>query len=266
MNLSDYDTLSFDCYGTLIDWEQGLGSILSAWAAEAGLERDREALLAAYAAHETRTTREAPTMLYSSVLASSFTALGEELGTTVSPAWAARLGASVPDWPAFLDSHDALSALGSHYTLIILSNVHRAGFAGSARRLDVSFDRILTAEDIGSYKPSARNFEVLKKLCAEIGIGEGKLLHVAQSLFHDHLPAKAAGIPTVWINRRYDQPGWGATPEPTAEVSPDWEYPSMAAFAEACYQDRLSSPPHRSTTPDDHPEASPPGTGGNRNT
>lgn len=234
MNLSDYDALSFDCYGTLIDWEQGIGSVLSAWAQEAGLERDRESLLTAYSAHEARTARETPTMLYSGVLATSFTALGKELDTTVSPEWATLLGASVPDWPAFPDSHDALSALASRYLLIILSNVHRAGFAGSARRLGVSFDHILTAEDIGSYKPAARNFEALEKLRAQIGIGEGKLLHVAQSLFHDHLPAKAAGIPTVWINRRYDQPGWGATPEPAAEVSPDWEYPSMAAFAEAC--------------------------------
>ncbi|HKR51841.1 MAG TPA: HAD-IA family hydrolase [Pseudonocardiaceae bacterium] len=237
MNLSHYDALSFDCYGTLIDWEQGIGSVLSAWAHEAGLEPDRESLLRMYAVHETRTEREAPTMLYSGVLAASFTALGEELGTMVSPEWAARLGASVPDWPAFPDSHDALSALGSRYPLIILSNVHRAGFAASARRLDVSFDHILTAEDIGSYKPAARNFDALNTLCAQIGIGEGRLLHVAQSLFHDHLPAKAAGIPTVWINRRSDRPGWGATPQPTSEVSPDWEYPSLAAFAEACRLD-----------------------------
>lgn len=107
MDLSDYDALSFDCYGTLIDWEQGIGSVLSAWAQQAGLKRDREFLLAVYSAHEARIARETPTMLYSGVLAASFTALGEELSTAVSPEWAARLGASVPDWPAFPDSHCA---------------------------------------------------------------------------------------------------------------------------------------------------------------
>jgi FMN phosphatase YigB (HAD superfamily) len=97
----------------------------------------------------------------------------------------------------------------------------------------VTFTSILTAEDIGSYKPSARNFEALTAEAARLGVPERRLLHVAQSLFHDHVPAKAAGLPTAWIDRRHAQPGWGATPDPGAPVTPDWTFPSMAAFADA---------------------------------
>lgn len=233
MGLTDYDALSFDCYGTLIDWETGIGSVLDKWAADVGVERDRESLLTAYAAHEARTLRESPTLLYSTALAEGMHALGKELGGPVSDAWAARFGASVPDWPAFVDSHDALVRLGKRYSLIVLSNVDRAGFAGSRRRLDVEFDHVITAQDVGAYKPSPHNFDALEDLRVRAGIGEGRLLHVAQSLFHDHVPAKRIGLDTVWINRRHDRPGWGATPDPGSTVHPDWEFPSMTALADA---------------------------------
>jgi FMN phosphatase YigB (HAD superfamily) len=120
--------------------------------------------------------------------------LGQDLGIEVTGEDAQRLARSVPDWPAFGDSHDALTALSKSYKLIILSNVDRASFAGSNRRLAVTFDGILTAEDIGSYKPSNRNFEALLAEAARLGVGEGKLLHVAHSLFHDHVPAKRSGL------------------------------------------------------------------------
>jgi 2-haloacid dehalogenase len=118
--------------------------------------------------------------------------------------------------------------------LIILSNVDRASFAASNLRLGVTFTAIITAEDLGSYKPSPRNFAALVHRAAAMGIDSGRLLHVAQSLFHDHVPAKRAGLRTVWINRRHDRPGWGATPKPRSEVTPDWQFPTMAAFAQAC--------------------------------
>jgi 2-haloalkanoic acid dehalogenase type II len=172
-------------------------------------------------------------MLYSDVVAETFRRTGAALGFEVTEADAAALGASVPDWPAFPDSAVALRQLQERYGLIILSNVHHAGFAGSNRRLEVSFDAVLLAEDLGSYKPSAANFEALLAKAAEMGVPPGRLLHVAQSLFHDHVPAKAAGLPTVWINRRHDRKGWGATRAPDLDVTPDLEFPSMAAFAEA---------------------------------
>jgi 2-haloalkanoic acid dehalogenase type II len=159
--------------------------------------------------------------------------LGENLGAEVTGDDAARLARSVPDWPAFPDSHDALAALGRRFKLIVLSNVDRASFAGSNARLGVEFTSVITAQDVGSYKPSPRNFDALASEAARLGIRPGGLLHVAQSLFHDHVPAKRAGLSTVWIHRRHDRGGWGATPQPPAPVWPDWEFLSMAAFAAA---------------------------------
>ena len=233
MDLADFDALSFDCYGTLIDWETGIARVLNPWARERGLNLTGEELLAAYSAHEARAEAEHQADLYPLILARSLRDLGRELGAEVTDEDAQRLGASVPAWPAFPDSPNALAALARRYRLIILSNVDRASFAASNRRLGVTFTSILTAEDIGSYKPSPRNFEALLAEVNRLGIEDKRLLHVAQSLFHDHVPAKAFGLPTVWINRRHDRPGWGATPEPPAGVTPDWEFPSMRAFAEA---------------------------------
>jgi 2-haloacid dehalogenase len=231
VDLSDFDALSFDCYGTLIDWEAGIAAVLGPWAQAAGLDLSTEELLAVYAGHEAQVEADQPGLLYPDVLAASFVAVGAELGTEVSPGDAQALAGSVPQWPAFADSHDALVSLGERYQLIILSNVDRTSFAGSNARLDVTFDAIITAQDVGSYKPSPRNFEALLARTSELGVAPGRLLHVAQSLFHDHVQAKAFGLPTVWINRRRDRPGWGATPEPAAAVVPDWEFGSMAEFA-----------------------------------
>jgi 2-haloalkanoic acid dehalogenase type II len=160
-------------------------------------------------------------------------ALGRDLGATVTDDDEAALARSVPDWPAFPDSHDALVRLGRGRRLIILSNVDRESFAHSNNRLGVTFASILTAEDVGSYKPSPRNFAALAEEVRRLGVSPGKLVHVAQSLFHDHVPAQQAGLPTVWINRRHDRPGWGATPAPSSAVAPDWEFPSMASFSAA---------------------------------
>jgi 2-haloalkanoic acid dehalogenase type II len=231
--LSEFEALSFDCYGTLIDWEAGIAAVLRPWADAHGLAASDEELLAAYSVHEARAEAEHPTDRYPLVLARSMRDLGTQLGVPVSDADAQALAVSVPDWPAFPDSADALARLAARYRLVILSNVDRASFAGSNTRLGVTFTSILTAEDIGSYKPSPRNFEALEAEVRRLGVGDGRHLHVAQSLFHDHVPAKAAGLPTVWINRRHDRPGWGATPEPSAGVRPDWTFPSMAAFADA---------------------------------
>jgi len=242
VNLGDFDALSFDCYGTLIDWEAGIAAVLGPWAGEHRLGLDDEALLSAYANHEAHAEADTPAALYPDILARSFHALADQLGAPLSEQDAQRLAASVPNWPAFPDSTAALTALAVRYRLIILSNVDRASFAGSNARLGVRFDAIVTAQDVGSYKPSPRNFTALAERAAALGIGPDRLLHVAQSLFHDHLPAQRAGLPTVWINRRHDRPGWGATPDPRSEVNPDWEFPTMAAFADACLQDKQSGP------------------------
>jgi putative hydrolase of the HAD superfamily len=233
VDLTSFKALSFDCYGTLIDWEAGIGALLRGWAAEQGLTLTTEELLLAYADNEAAVERETPTQLYTDVLAEAFRRTGNVVGMPVSEAWAARLGGSVPDWPAFPDSAEALARLAQHYKLIILSNVHRAGFAGSNRLLRGDFAAIITAEDVGAYKPAPNHFRALDATLAKLGVARSELLHVAQSLFHDHVPAKREGLPSVWINRRHAQPGWGATPEPFEEWSYNLEFTSMAAFADA---------------------------------
>ena len=231
--MSDFDrfaALSFDCYGTLIDWEAGIVEASRPWAVRHGIGDD--ALLEAHAAHETAVQSEHPTMRYPDVLRATLQRVADDLGVDVTDDELAALAGSVPDWPAFPDSAAALAALQQRFRLIILSNIDRASFAASARRLGVEFDLVITAEDVGSYKPQPANFEALLDAVPRIGVERTELLHVAQSLYHDHVPAKAAGLPTVWIDRRHDRTGTGATPA-AAPVTPDWRFTSMAAFAEA---------------------------------
>lgn len=233
MNFKDYDALSFDCYGTLIDWEAGIAAVLVPWGAEAGLDRTKDDLLLAYGDNEAAVEAETPSAPYPEVLAEAFRRTGSDLGHTVTDAWAEKLGQSVPDWPAFSDSAEALATLAEHYQLIILSNVDRAGFAGSNRHLEGDFAAIITAEDVGAYKPADNHFRQLEKTLDDLGVARARLLHVAQSLFHDHVPAKKAGLPSVWINRHHDRPGSGATPEPDGDYAYDLELTSMADLAAA---------------------------------
>jgi 2-haloacid dehalogenase len=170
MNLADFDALSFDCYGTLIDWETGIASILVPWAREAGLDLTEEELLLAYAGNEEVVEREIPTALYSTILAESLRRFGAKLGAAVPEELADRFGASVPTWPAFPDSPAALKSLSERYKLIILSNVHREGFAASNERLGVKFDKIITAEDVGAYKPAPNHFEALGGALDELNV------------------------------------------------------------------------------------------------
>jgi putative hydrolase of the HAD superfamily len=236
LDLTTYQALSFDCYGTLIDWEAGLAAVLVPWAREQRLDVTKDDLLLAYGDHEAAVQRETPTALYPEVLGAAFRRTGETLGGPVSDEWAQRLGDSVPDWPPFPDSSDALARLRHHYRLIVVSNVHRGGFAGSNQWLRGDFAAVITAEDVGAYKPADNHFRALEGTLVELGVQRSELLHVAQSLFHDHVPAKREGLSSVWINRRHDRAGWGATPEPTDEWSFDLEFDSMGDFADAVDQ------------------------------
>ncbi len=232
LDLTAFEALSFDCYGTLIDWEAGIAAVIGPWARRHDPALTDEEVLVVYAQQEAAVLRETPAILYPDALREAFRGTGAALGLPVSEADADALGTSVPDWPAFDDSVEALRILQRHYRLIILSNVDREGFAASNRRLVVTFDDILTAEDIGSYKPDPANFAALESRIEALGL-QGRVLHVAQSLFHDHVPAQKVGLPGVWINRRHDRPGWGATPDPRADIRPDAEHPSLIAFARA---------------------------------
>ena len=145
-----------------------------------------------------------------------------------SDADAATFGASIADWPPFPDSVEALAYLKQHGLLMVLSNVDRASFAGSARRLGDPFHAVVTAEDVGSYKPAPAHFERALALLAEEGIAQGQVLHVAQSLFHDVQPGRAAGLTTCWIDRRAGRAG-GATPP--VDVEPDMTFTDLASLA-----------------------------------
>jgi len=232
MRLADFDVLTFDCYGTLIDWESGILAALAPWRKRAGVALGDEALLTLFSEVESKIEAERPTLLYSDLLTATLLEMGVRSGLPATPAEAAAFGQSVKDWPAFPDSAEALAYLKQHYKLAILSNVDRASFAHSARRLGQSFDLVVTAQDVGSYKPALAHFEVALARLAAMGIPKPKVLHTAQSLFHDHVPAKKMGLTSFWIDRRAGKTGTGATKPPPEKVKPDWTAPSMAAMVE----------------------------------
>lgn len=251
MRLADARLLSFDCYGTLIDWETGLVDIVTRLAAPYGSRPVETEILASFADHETRVQDANPTWTYPVILAETWRRMAGAFGAATPASDAKRceadaraFAASVPEWPAFADSPDALRDLQRQCKLVILSNVDNQSFAGSNARLGVTFDAILTAQDIGSYKPDPRNFRALLEHAAKMGVDPTQHLHVAQSLYHDHVPAQAAGLRTVWINRygakRAAQAGEtgsrGATPA-SAPVTPDWEFATLREFADAVASD-----------------------------
>jgi 2-haloacid dehalogenase len=234
--MSDFDrfeAMSFDCYGTLIDWETGIANAMRPWAARNGLALDDEALIAAFGKHETHVEDATPSALYPLVLGETLRRVGADLGAEVTSADAEQFGASVKDWPAFPDTAEALARLSTRFKLIILSNIDRASFAGSKPRLGVEFASIITAEGVGSYKPRPAHFDRLFEEIARLGVARDQLVHVAESLFHDHQPAAALGLPSVWIHRRHGKGGTGATATPEGEVSPTWRFTSMAELADA---------------------------------
>ena len=234
---SDFTVLSFDCYGTLIDWETGIWEALQPLLEANGQpDLDRARVLGIFALSESEQEARNPTLAYPGILGRVHRDLAAQLGLETTPVLDEAFGSSVPAWPAFDDSSPALAALAEKYLMVILSNVDRAGFAASSRVLGVEFEAVYTAEDIGSYKPDRRNFEyLLEHLDREFGMGPGHLLHVAQSLFHDHVPARAMGLATAWIDRQRLSAGgeWGATARVDDLPITDYRFYSMAEFAEA---------------------------------
>jgi 2-haloacid dehalogenase len=235
--LSDYRVLTFDCYGTLIDWESGIWDALQPLIARSGrADITRDNALMRHARLESALQAESPATRYPEILRRLHRSFAEELGLETDAELDLAFGASVPAWPAFPDTADALRRLAKRYRLVILSNIDRASFAASNRKLGVTFDAIYTAEDIGSYKPDPANFDyLLDHLRADLGLESGDVLHTAQSLFHDHVPATRAGLATAWIDRqRLSQGGsWGATAEVAERPSTDFLFFSMAEMAEA---------------------------------
>ena len=239
--LTDYRVLTFDCYGTLIDWETGIWDALQPLIMRNPYaEVTRDAALLVFGQCESLQEQETPDLLYSDLLARVHRRIADHLGMQTDPELDEAFGASVPDWPAFPDTADALRVLKRHFRLVILSNVHRDGIAGSNRKLGVEFDAIYTAEDIGSYKPADANFEYLiAHLESDFGLDRSDILHTAQSLHHDHVPANRFGLANAWIDRQRLSEGgsWGATERVETMPTTDFVFFSMgemAAAVEAC--------------------------------
>jgi 2-haloalkanoic acid dehalogenase type II len=238
MRLTDFRVLTFDCYGTLIDWETGMLAALRPLAARTAHAPNDDQILAGHARHESSQQLTTPTKRYSEVLAVTYKRLAEEWAIPASWDEARAYGSSIRDWPAFPDTAAALAYLKQHYKLVILSNVDNESFAHSNKKLGVTFDAIFTAEDIGSYKPSPRNFEYMLDKLAGHGIARGEILHTAESLFHDHKPANDFGLANCWIHRRHERTGFGATMDPGVMPRVDFRFTSMAAMADAVRAER----------------------------
>ena len=233
MKLTDFKVLAFDVYGTLIDWESGMISSLKPLTDKVEAELTRDEILEAHAHHESTTQRWTPAKKYFELLPVVYRRLAEEWGVEVSWEECQAYGLSVRQWPAFADSREALGYLKQHYKLVVLTNTDNQSFQGSNARLGVHFDGVYTAEDIGSYKPSDRNFEYMLETLEHQGIAKNEILHTAESMFHDHAPANKHGLANCWIYRRHDKEGFGATMNPGDMPTYDFRFNSMIDMAKA---------------------------------
>jgi len=226
LDLRRFDVITFDCYGTLIDWEAGILSALASFRSENDLRVTDDELLEAYASLET-VLQSGEHVSYREVLRGVMRGLATRYSVPIGRIDTDALVASLPAWPPFADTVDALHRLRRQCKLGIISNIDDELFAATARALGVPFDWVITAEQVRAYKPSRQNFERALEL---IGIPSERVLHAAQSRFHDVAPAGAIGLATVWVNRRRDQPGAGATAPSNATA--DLEVPDLATLAD----------------------------------
>jgi 2-haloacid dehalogenase len=236
--LTDFTTLTFDCYGTLIDWESGMIEALKPLTSRAARKLARNQILETHGRIEAMQERQTPAKNYRLLLATVYKRMAEEWGVHAPWEECLAYGRSVGNWPAFEDTATALQYLKKYYKLVILSNVDNESFQLSNRRLGVEFDAICTAEDIGTYKPSPRNFEYLLEALGQLGVEKRQILHTAESLFHDHRPANHFGIASCWIYRRHAQEGFGATRDPGEMPHVDFRFDSLTELVKA-HQDHL---------------------------
>jgi 2-haloacid dehalogenase len=224
-----YEVISFDCYGTLVDWESGIISGLRPVLAKHGVDATDDEILTLHAETE-HALQSASTpgdyVKYREVLGEEVREAGRRWGFEPDPEEVGALADSLRHWRPFPDTVEALRALKSRYKLAIISNVDDGLFALTACHLQVEFDWIITAEQAGTYKPSTNNFEVA---IARMGIPRERLLHAAESLFHDVVPARELGLSTVWVHRRAGKEGSGATPP--ADAEPDFVVPDLETLA-----------------------------------
>jgi 2-haloacid dehalogenase len=224
LDFSAFEALSFDCYGTLIDWEMGIVTALQPVLLRRGIRLSDEALLEHYARIEPAEQRGL-FRLYREILRQEMRAFSRLLGFTPDESELDCLVAALPSWPPFADTVEALGGLKRRFRLAVVSNIDDDLFAGTARRLGVEFDAVVTAQQVRSYKPAPRHWEVLLE---RLQLPRERVLHVAQSRFHDIAPAAQLGFRTVWLNRRAGRTGPGATPP--ADARADLEVPNLATL------------------------------------
>ena len=238
MKLSDFKMLTFDTYGTLIDWESGIYNALEPLLDKLPLKLSRDEVLELFAECEMQQQASNPTQVYSSVLDEVSLALAKKWQIKISDEEAVTFGRSVKHWPEFEDSAESLRYLRQHYLMATVTNCDRISYMGSNARLEIEWDAIYTAQDIGCYKPNLRNFDYMfEQARRDLGVLPHEILHVAQSLTHDMVPATSMGMTKVWINRRHNQEGLGATAPPQGEYTIEWEFNSMADFVKAHQQE-----------------------------
>jgi 2-haloacid dehalogenase len=226
LDFDDFDILTFDTYGTLIDWETGILAAIRPILAAHGIDPGGDdGILEAFGRHEAE-IEAGPYRRYREVLGEVLGAMLEHFGQAPTPEEAAAFGGSVVDWPAFPDSAAALARLQTRFKLGVITNCDDDLFAASEARLGITFDQVVTAQQAKRYKPNPRGFELMFE---RVGLPPARILHVAQSLFHDHVTAKRLGLHTVWVDRRAGRAGGGATPP--ADASPDLTVPDMATLA-----------------------------------
>lgn len=225
MDFSRFTTISFDCYGTLIDWESGILPVLRAMLARHERNLDNAAILELYGEFEAE-AEAGPYQNYGKVLQSVVRAFGDRLNFEASPDEIRALPESVPSWPPFPDTVAALLQLKKRFQLAVISNIDDELFAATRKHLEVEFDAVITAEQARSYKPAIHNFDLALRTLA---LPPERLLHAAQSIYHDVVPAQSLGISTVWVNRRSARPGIGAVRAATGH--PDLVVPDLATLA-----------------------------------
>ncbi len=225
MDFSRYTTISFDCYGTLLDWESGILPVLRTLLARHDRTLADAAILELYGEVEAE-AESGPYQSYREALQSVVRAFGDRLNFEATPAEIRSLHESVPLWPPFPDTVVALRQLKKRFKLAVISNIDDDLFAATGKHLGVEFDAVITAQQARSYKPAIHNFELALRTLA---LPPERLLHAAQSIYHDIVPARSLGIATVWVNRRSARPGVGAVR--AAMGQPDLEVPDLATLA-----------------------------------
>src|ERR1700728_558976 len=222
-----FEILTFDCYGTLINWEAGILSALHRILFAHGKKIDDATVLKLYGDFEQR-SEQGTFRRYRDVLESVVRQFAAEFRFTPSAEQVRSLPDSLPTWRPWPDTVDALRQLKNRFRLAILSNVDDDLFAGTRSQLRVDFDAVITAQQAQAYKPSLKLFELA---LSRINAPAHRVLHVAQSIYHDVVPAQLLGLATVWVNRPSARPGVGAVK--AAEAKPDLTVSSLAELAAA---------------------------------